>query len=447
MSQANSETRTILCPYCGHMQNGGDKCDLCGGLFEPLSRKATQIAMGPWFLRDSRMPFRPGCSYEVIKKQAKAGRIKPATVLRGPTTKQFWSVARNVPGIAHLIGYCHDCGEKVDPASTTCRHCGTAFSEPDERNELGLMYMTEAEASRAQRRLNAAIARANGEGGEEDEAGGGKLDKTGAATGGDSPSKPAAKGGVGMDLLADVLGDEVDMAGGTPETPGSAPTGSTVAPGAGRTAAPQAARSAAALDFGPTDDVNDLESAESLAEGNSRLGALTWVLVGINVLILVAVIYMFSVVASRSNEGKEKDGDSKTNQPGDDSGVMRKPIVVEPYVLAADDPIQQTLDREPGRTPAQIAADLAALENTVLDQSERDRLEHNRVAAALNVAETLRKNGDLRGALAKLVWIRDDIDRQYHPRELSKWIDQTRASLNPTGGGSGNVTFFGLGEN
>ena len=113
MSDSSAENRLTLCPYCGNTQSGGDKCGQCGGLFEPLSRKATQISMGPWYIRDPRMPFRPGCSFVVIKRQAKAGKIKSTTVLRGPTTRQFWSVARNVPGVAHLIGYCHDCAEKI----------------------------------------------------------------------------------------------------------------------------------------------------------------------------------------------------------------------------------------------------------------------------------------------------------------------------------------------
>src|SRR5690348_425633 len=102
-------SKLVLCPYCGHAQPAADRCEECRGLFEPLSRRATQISMGPWFIRDKANPFRPGCSYEVLRKQIAAGKIKPTTVLRGPTTRQFWSVARNVPGVAHLLGYCHRC--------------------------------------------------------------------------------------------------------------------------------------------------------------------------------------------------------------------------------------------------------------------------------------------------------------------------------------------------
>ena len=49
-----------------------EKCEECGGLFEPLSRQATQISMGPWYIRDRNNPYRPGCSYEVLLKQIEA---------------------------------------------------------------------------------------------------------------------------------------------------------------------------------------------------------------------------------------------------------------------------------------------------------------------------------------------------------------------------------------
>ena len=63
----SKENKIILCPYCGNTQKTPDRCEGCGGLFEPLSRKATQIKMGPWFIRDKNNPFRPGCSYEVLR--------------------------------------------------------------------------------------------------------------------------------------------------------------------------------------------------------------------------------------------------------------------------------------------------------------------------------------------------------------------------------------------
>lgn len=150
----------ILCPYCGHAQHDpADRCTACGGFFDPLSRKVSQQHMGPWFIRDSKMPFRPGCSYDVIVKQVERGRIKPTTIMRGPTTRQYWSIARNVPGVAHLLGYCHECGHRVDPKDAQCPKCRQPFNRPRYRDELGLDPYDPsvfAEAARAQAAMAAA---------------------------------------------------------------------------------------------------------------------------------------------------------------------------------------------------------------------------------------------------------------------------------------------------
>ncbi|MEO0513951.1 MAG: hypothetical protein AAF086_01485 [Planctomycetota bacterium] len=146
--------KVVLCPYCGHAQQQGDKCSSCGGLFEPLSRRATQIAMGPWTIRNKTHPFRPGCSYEVLVQMIEAGRVGPMTVLRGPTTRQFWSVARNVPGVAHLLGYCHACGAHVAKDDSRCPSCDAVFRAVKQRNELGLQFPNRRAAEAAQRSLN-----------------------------------------------------------------------------------------------------------------------------------------------------------------------------------------------------------------------------------------------------------------------------------------------------
>lgn len=160
-----SETgNTTLCPYCGHLQPAATpasppaRCQQCGGLFEPLSRRATQIAMGPWFIRDAQKPFRPGCSFEVLRKQIDAGRVKPDSVLRGPTTQQFWAQARHIPGVAHLLGFCHECGARVSKTAEKCPDCGVVFAAPEARNELGLRYPTAEEAAAAQEEINRIIA-------------------------------------------------------------------------------------------------------------------------------------------------------------------------------------------------------------------------------------------------------------------------------------------------
>ena len=134
----SDQARAILCPYCGDVQSSQDRCQNCGGFFDALSRRVTQQHMGPWFIRDREAPFRPGCSFAVLLKQIQRGKITRDTILRGPTTKQFWAQARHVPGVAHHLGYCHACDAKVAAAEGRCAACGAAFVEVTERDQLGL---------------------------------------------------------------------------------------------------------------------------------------------------------------------------------------------------------------------------------------------------------------------------------------------------------------------
>jgi hypothetical protein len=133
-----NEARILICPYCGDAQPHGQTCRACGGHFDPLSRQATHNAMGPWFLREPNRPFQPGCSYHTLVQLIGRGRVSRYTIVRGPTTGQYWTVAKRVPGVAHLLGYCHACGASVDAHDHGCRHCGASFRIRLERDHLGL---------------------------------------------------------------------------------------------------------------------------------------------------------------------------------------------------------------------------------------------------------------------------------------------------------------------
>lgn len=128
----------ILCPYCGEATLSAPRCTHCRGLLDPLSRQASQNAMGPWFLRDPAHPFRPGCSYETIAALVRRKKIGPQTVIRGPTTRQFWSIARRTPGVANLLGLCHACQADVQPEDHFCDDCGASFLVESDRQHLGL---------------------------------------------------------------------------------------------------------------------------------------------------------------------------------------------------------------------------------------------------------------------------------------------------------------------
>lgn len=127
-----------LCPYCGHISRNTARCDACKGVFEPLSRQATQNAMGPWQVRDPDRAFLPGCSYEQIRQLVKRGKVQRQSVVRGPTTRQFWSFACNTPGVAVLLGECHACHRRVDEGGYMCPGCGAVLAPRVDRQSLGL---------------------------------------------------------------------------------------------------------------------------------------------------------------------------------------------------------------------------------------------------------------------------------------------------------------------
>ena len=133
-----AKVKLLICPYCGQTQSEAERCRSCGGLLEPLSRQATHNAMGPWYVRDLDRPHQPGCSYETLVKLVEREQIAKHTIIRGPTTRQFWTIAKRVPGVAHLLGYCHNCAASVDPTDHGCHACGVPFGAYLDRNYLGL---------------------------------------------------------------------------------------------------------------------------------------------------------------------------------------------------------------------------------------------------------------------------------------------------------------------
>jgi hypothetical protein len=128
----------ILCPYCGVVQRGGEQCVRCRGLFEPLSRQATQNVMGPWHVRDEQNPFLPGVSYEKLREMAQRGKLQRGSIVRGPSTRQFWSLACNTAGVAVLLGECHHCHAPVASDAYMCRACGVVLTAATDRQHLGL---------------------------------------------------------------------------------------------------------------------------------------------------------------------------------------------------------------------------------------------------------------------------------------------------------------------
>jgi hypothetical protein len=133
-----SEPAAILCPYCGHKQPLAPACRECRGRFDAWSLQATQNDMGPWFVRNSARPHFVGCSYATLLALVRAGEVGRDTVVRGPSTRQLWTVARRAAGLAHLFGRCHACQGPVTIESPVCGDCGTGPHDAGDRNHFGL---------------------------------------------------------------------------------------------------------------------------------------------------------------------------------------------------------------------------------------------------------------------------------------------------------------------
>ena len=427
------EPQIILCPYCGHVQmvpeNAAvpDQCDECKGLFEPLSRRATQISMGPWYIRDKKNPFRPGCSYEVVSKMARNNRIKPTTVMRGPSTKQFWSVARNVPGIAHLLGYCHQCSAKVSPTDAACQACNAKFEEPKERNELGLAYRTAQEAASAQRALEKEIAAITGA----------PISPGGS---GISPAIPASPG---AGLLDEVLGPGSSMGGspllnfgGTTTAPKPAPPKPAAAPSpslAGGPAnfaaafkpAPGAAASRAVDAFSIAGEADDT-GIDEVERKQRTASTMTWALIGFNALLIIVVIALFLLNRGKSAVALDTE---EQNQPADVqpnnslvSNATSPPT--PPPVVAPVKPVRKT---DPFGAP--IEETPAEVEPVVVNKPLKPSLDREVLTQKLTEARALLDGQDLAGALKLMREVRDTYPQAWQPEDLEQRIAQVAAAL------------------
>ncbi|MBI1303578.1 MAG: hypothetical protein GC172_07295 [Phycisphaera sp.] len=94
--------------------------------------------MGPWFVRNAARPHFVGCSYATLLALVRAGEVGRDTVVRGPSTRQFWTVARRAAGLAHLFGRCHACQGPVTIESPVCGACGAAPHDATDRSHFGI---------------------------------------------------------------------------------------------------------------------------------------------------------------------------------------------------------------------------------------------------------------------------------------------------------------------
>jgi len=99
-----------LCPRCS-MEN------------TPAARKATRERIGPWFVYQHRNPAAPGMKFETLLEFVRKDKVKPRSIVRGPTTSQLWRFAAHVKGLSREFGVCYSCGGAIEATTNLCPHC------------------------------------------------------------------------------------------------------------------------------------------------------------------------------------------------------------------------------------------------------------------------------------------------------------------------------------
>jgi len=419
-----ADKRLILCPYCGNTQNEPeDRCDSCGGFFDGLSLKVTQEHMGPWFMRDRHNPFRPGMSYDVLKREIEKGRIRPTTIIKGPTTRQFWSVARNVPGVAHLVGYCHACGAHVKANDDNCSECGEVFFAPKLRDNLGLAPL--GADVQAKRKLSADGAFAGGKPGEQKPAA-----ASAAAPAAAGPPSYAASTGLTLPGSAPAA---------APQT-SDQPVGSSILAGLRSDQAPDrdaaavgqatqhanASRDAMAwMTPGANQEPDTLATAgDATAPLPKQSNPMTWILIGVNVLLFSIAAVAVVIVITRggapdtpapvdrsqtpgnvSNGSASNGSDTPTVQPTPNGNGDGETELADPTGTGVEDDDDDQAQPQP--EPADPDADARQRWTDEFDRAIK-----------------LEEDGRLKDALNALNRIKDNAPAEVQPGGLNDAIDR-----------------------
>ncbi len=118
------------CVYCGQViERGADRCPHCRTSYSFAVRKASREVVGDWFYLDPRNPSGRGVTFETLIKMIEKGRIRPDSVVRGPTTHHDWMYAAEAPRLAKYLGLCPHCFAKAKPEDTYCTECQLNMNE------------------------------------------------------------------------------------------------------------------------------------------------------------------------------------------------------------------------------------------------------------------------------------------------------------------------------
>jgi hypothetical protein len=120
-----------VCPFCGTIGDKPDRpCARCLLEDTPQARQSTRWRLGPWYVLQSRNPSAPGMKYTTLLALVRKGQITAKTIIRGPTTQQFWKFAGQVKGVSREFGVCWACGTVLHPTASSCSRCNKSQELP-----------------------------------------------------------------------------------------------------------------------------------------------------------------------------------------------------------------------------------------------------------------------------------------------------------------------------
>ncbi len=126
-----------VCPFCGTLNESAvTPCAKCTLINTPQTRRVTRGRIGPWYVLQSRNPAAPGMKYDVLVGFIRKGQVTARSIVRGPTTHQFWRYAAHVRGVSREFGLCYSCGADIHTESHLCLHCGKIQEPPTEPDVL-----------------------------------------------------------------------------------------------------------------------------------------------------------------------------------------------------------------------------------------------------------------------------------------------------------------------
>jgi hypothetical protein len=121
----------FVCPFCGSINESEQGvCPRCTMENSPASRKATKSRIGPWYVLQTRNPAAPGMKFETLLNFARKGRVKPKSIVRGPTSHQLWKFAAQVKGLSREFGVCYSCGGPIEATTSLCPQCNRLQDPP-----------------------------------------------------------------------------------------------------------------------------------------------------------------------------------------------------------------------------------------------------------------------------------------------------------------------------